>query len=152
MPRCGERTGKRAGEAADAAVYAGRILVAQEADVHRFQRLIRDSASSGRSMEWIRIHELPDFVYFNHAAHLRGGVGCVECHGRIDQMEVVHQEKPLSMSWCLDCHRNPAPHLRPPDQVTNMRWTPSAKQAEFAAAFIAERDIKPPTDCWGCHR
>jgi hypothetical protein len=103
-------------------------------------------------MEWVRIHELADYVFFDHASHVHAGVGCVECHGRVDQMEVVQQTKPLSMSWCLDCHRNPGPHLRPPDQVTNMRWAPSANHAELAAAMIADRGIKPPTDCWGCHR
>jgi hypothetical protein len=76
----------------------------------------------------------------------------VSCHGRIDQMEVVHQEKPLSMSWCLECHLDPAPNLRPVDQVTNMRWTPPSNQLEWAAKTIEERRIRPPTDCSGCHR
>ncbi len=113
---------------------------------------IRDSAASQQPMEWVRVHELADYVYFNHASHVHAGVGCVECHGRIDQMEVVKQEQPLSMGWCLDCHRNPGPHLRPPDQVTNMRWAPSAAHDELSAQWISERHIKPPTDCWGCHR
>jgi hypothetical protein len=113
---------------------------------------IRDSAATQQPMEWVRVHELADYVYFNHASHVHAGVGCVECHGRIDQMEVVTQQKPLSMGWCLDCHRNPGPHLRPPDQVTNMRWAPSAAHADLAAQWISERNIKPPTDCWGCHR
>jgi Cytochrome c7 and related cytochrome c len=113
---------------------------------------IRDSASSNFPMRWVRVHELPDFVYFEHAAHVKAGVGCVSCHGRVDQMEVVHQEKPLSMGWCLDCHRDPGPNLRPVDQVTNMRWVPPANQAQWAQQTIAERHIQPPVDCSGCHR
>ncbi len=103
-------------------------------------------------MRWVRVHELPDYVYFEHAAHVKAGVGCVSCHGRVDQMEVVHQEKPLSMGWCLECHRDPGPNLRPVDQVTNMRWVPPANQAEWAEQTIAERHIQPPVDCSGCHR
>ena len=113
---------------------------------------IRDSASSGRPMRWTRVHQLPDYAYFEHRSHVRAGVGCVECHGRIDQMEVVTLSAPLSMSWCLDCHRNPAPNLRPPAEVTNMQWTPPKNQAQWAAQTIAERRIAPPTDCSGCHR
>ena len=82
---------------------------------------LRDSVANGTPIEWVRVHDLPDYAYFNHSAHVRRGVSCVECHGRIDQMEVVTQRKPLSMGWCLDCHRNPEPHLRPLDQITNPR-------------------------------
>ncbi len=113
---------------------------------------IRDSAATRLPVPWVRIHELPDYAFFPHDAHVHAGVGCVDCHGRVDQMDVVRQEKPLSMSWCLDCHRDPGPHLRPPDQVTNMRWIPPANQAELAAKAISERRIEPPTDCSGCHR
>ncbi len=113
---------------------------------------IRDSAATRLPVPWVRIHELPDYAFFPHDAHVHAGVGCVECHGRVDQMEVVRQEQPLSMSWCLDCHRDPGPHLRPPDQVTNMRWIPPENQAELAAKAISERHIEPPIDCSGCHR
>ena len=113
---------------------------------------IRDSASTSFPMRWVRVHELPDFVYFNHAAHVHAGVGCASCHGRIDQREKVHQEMPLSMGWCLECHRDPGPHLRPLDQVTNMRWIAPTSQAEFATKAIQERHIRPPVDCSGCHR
>ncbi len=114
---------------------------------------IRDTAAEGRSVHWIRIHNLPDYAYFNHAAHVNAGVGCVSCHGRIDQMEVVQQVEPLSMSWCLECHRNPAPHLRPREEVTNMEWRPGADHAEFAAGVIEAKGIAAPTtDCSGCHR
>lgn len=77
----------------------------------------------GKPIEWVKIHDLPDYSYFNHAAHTTKGIGCVSCHGRIDQMEVVYQSQPLNMAWCLDCHRAPENFLRPADQVTNMSWT-----------------------------
>jgi hypothetical protein len=113
---------------------------------------IRESAKTGKPMRWIRVHNLPDYAYFNHAIHVNAGVGCASCHGQIDQMEVVWQAKPLSMGWCLDCHRNPAPHLRPVDEVTNMQWFPARDHAEFASRTIEERHIAPPEDCSGCHR
>jgi menaquinone reductase, multiheme cytochrome c subunit len=77
----------------------------------------------GKPVEWVKIHDLPDYSYFNHAAHVTKGVSCVTCHGRVDQMEVVYQSKPLNMAWCLDCHREPEKFLRPADQVTNLSWT-----------------------------
>ena len=113
---------------------------------------IRDSAASGFPMRWVRVHELPDYAYFNHSVHVHAGVGCVACHGRVDQMEVVRLEAPLSMGWCLDCHRNPGPHLRPVDEVTNMRWIPPPDQAAWAQTTITERHLQPPVDCSGCHR
>jgi len=113
---------------------------------------IRDSLAEEQPMRWVRVHDLPDYAYFNHAVHLRAGVGCATCHGRIDKMEVVAQAEPLSMSWCLDCHRNPGPYLRPHDEITNMEWVPPRDQAEFAARVIDEKGLHPPTDCTGCHR
>ena len=89
---------------------------------------VRESLESEDPVEWIRVHELPGFVYFNHSAHVTRGVGCVECHGRIDKMEVVYQAKQLSMKWCLDCHRNPDEALRPVDQVTNLGWDPKGEE------------------------
>ncbi len=83
---------------------------------------IRDSFATGMPVDWIRIHDLPDYAYFNHSAHVKRGVGCIECHGRVDQMEEVFQAEPLSMGWCLDCHRNPAPALRPLDKITDMNY------------------------------
>lgn len=113
---------------------------------------IRDSLASGKPMRWVRVHNLPDYAYFNHSVHVHAGVGCVSCHGQINEMEVVRQARPLSMSWCLDCHRNPAPHLRPPEEVTNMEWIPPRNHAEFAQQTILDRGISPPVDCSGCHR
>jgi hypothetical protein len=82
----------------------------------------KHSYETGDLVSWRKIHDQPDFVYFNHSAHVNHGVGCVSCHGRIDQMEVVYQTKSFSMAWCLECHRNPVPHLRPRSEVTNMEW------------------------------
>ena len=113
---------------------------------------LRESWASGRPMRWTRVHSLPDYAYFNHAAHVRAGVGCASCHGSIHQMEQVTQVQPLSMSWCLDCHRDPGPHLRPPGEVTNMEWSPPRDQAAFAEKTIAEHHLAPPVDCSGCHR
>jgi hypothetical protein len=114
--------------------------------------LVRESWATGRPIPWVRVHELPDYVYFNHAAHLHAGVGCASCHGNVRQEDEVTQLQPLSMSWCLDCHRDPDMSLRPPDQVTNMEWSPPADQKDFARRVRAEKNINPPTDCSGCHR
>ena len=113
---------------------------------------IRDSSSSGRPMRWVRVHNLAGFAYFDHRPHIRAGVGCASCHGRIDKMDVVAQDQPLSMSWCLDCHRNPAPYLRPAHEVTNMDWTPGKDQVQSAARITKEKRLAPPLDCTGCHR
>ena len=91
-------------------------------------------------------------MYFDHSAHVNVGVGCSTCHGRIDRMSVVMQAEPLSMSWCLDCHRNPEEHLRPVSQVTNMNWYADENQLEFADQMMHDLNITPPTDCQGCHR
>jgi hypothetical protein len=113
---------------------------------------VRESWSTGQPIPWVRVHDLPDYAYFNHSAHLNAGVGCQSCHGNVAQMEEVTQMQPLSMSWCLNCHRNPDTSLRPADQVTNMNWTPPAGQLEFALRIRAEKQINPPTDCSGFHR
>lgn len=110
---------------------------------------VRDSWASDKPLEWVRIHKLPEHAYFDHSAHLAVGVGCTSCHGRIDQMEVVRQDQPLSMSWCLDCHRDPGKAIRPKDQVTNMAWTPSTDEAELTALA---QTVNPPQHCSGCHR
>lgn len=110
---------------------------------------VRESWKSDKPVEWVRIHQLPEHAYFDHSVHLANGVGCTSCHGRVDQMEIVRQDKPLSMSWCLDCHRDPAQHLRPKDQITNMAWEPSDDPTEQLAR--AEL-VNPPQHCSGCHR
>jgi hypothetical protein len=113
---------------------------------------VRASWETGEPLHWQRVHILPDYAYFNHSAHLAAGVGCVSCHGRVDQMEVVRQEKPLSMSWCLDCHRNPTPNLRPRSEVTNMAWDAKAAGYDPAKDPARTRQVKPPQYCSGCHR
>ncbi len=113
---------------------------------------VRESWATGEPIQWIRIHKLPDFAYFNHASHVTKGIGCFDCHGNIAQMEVVEQKKPLNMQWCLDCHRNPEMHIRPLDQVTSMTWTPPKDQLEYAKRAMKERNIKPSEDCSTCHR
>lgn len=113
---------------------------------------VRESDAFDKPIAWVRVHKLPEFVYFDHSAHLAAGVGCSSCHGRIDQMPRVTQAKPLSMRWCLDCHRNPGPSLRPAGQITNMAWQP-AVGAEGAPPISAYgRRVNPPIHCSGCHR
>ncbi len=112
--------------------------------------LLQESAKTGKPIEWVKVHDLPDYVSFNHSAHVTRGVGCVSCHGRVDQMEEVYQKEMLSMGWCLNCHRNPEPNLRPPEEVTNMSW--QQPNEAFGKEFRAKNNINPPTDCSGCHR
>ncbi|HQT94031.1 MAG: cytochrome C [Acidobacteria bacterium 21-70-11] len=113
---------------------------------------VRESYATGLPIPWVRVHDLPDYVYFNHSAHVRRGVGCVECHGRVDTMDVVTQVHRLSMGWCLDCHRHPEPHLRPPDMVTKMDWVPPEDPETYGRQLRQANNINPPTDCWTCHR
>lgn len=113
---------------------------------------VRESWTSNEPIEWVRIHKLPDYAYFDHSAHLNAGVGCASCHGNVAEMEKVIQVEPLSMGWCLDCHRDPDQHLRPAGEITNMNWIPPENQAEFAARVKADKKIAPPQDCSGCHR
>jgi menaquinone reductase, multiheme cytochrome c subunit len=115
-------------------------------------QVVRDSYAKGDSIPWVKVHRLPDFVYFNHQAHVTNGVSCASCHGRIDQMIEVKQVQPLSMAWCLDCHRNPAPHIRPVEQVTNLAWVPDRDPAAIGHEIIRAKNINPPQNCSGCHR
>lgn len=117
---------------------------------------VRNSWATGKPVEWVKVHSLPQFVYFNHSAHVNHGVGCVECHGRIDQMDQVYQVKPLSMGWCLECHRDPGPHLRPKEvPVTDMAWVPGKDPAGLAKELVAKYQIHDETymtSCSTCHR
>lgn len=115
---------------------------------------VRESYASGDPIKWVKIHQMPDYVYFNHAVHVNRGISCVECHGQVNEMDVVTHSKPLSMGFCLDCHRDPASAVRPLDQVTNLNWTPAnaAEHAKWAADFVKNNKISPPQSCTGCHR
>ncbi len=112
--------------------------------------LVKESWETGASIEWIRVHNLADYAYFNHSAHVTVGVGCESCHGRVDKMEVVYQAEPLSMSWCLDCHREPEKYLRPVDEVTTMGYE-IENQLEIGKELVDKQNIHAPTYCQGCH-
>jgi hypothetical protein len=114
--------------------------------------VVRRSFETGEPIPWKEIHKLPDYVYFNHRAHLMAGVSCVSCHGRIDQMVEVHQEKPLNMAFCLECHRDPAPNIRPAELVTQLDWVPDRDPRAIGEEIIAQKHLNPPTNCSGCHR
>jgi hypothetical protein len=114
--------------------------------------VVRASSFSGQAIQWVRVHRLPDFAYFNHAIHVNKGVGCVECHGRVDQMAAIEQVAPLTMGWCLDCHRDPFPRLRPLEEVTNMAWEPPADREALGRELAKKYDVKPRTSCYTCHR
>jgi hypothetical protein len=116
--------------------------------------VVRRSYATGQPVPWVQIHQVPDFVYFNHSIHVARGVSCIECHGPINTMDTVQHAKPLSMGFCLDCHRDPAPRLRPRDQVTNLDWKAPSASAQLALGtkFVKEWKINPPQSCSGCHR
>jgi hypothetical protein len=116
-------------------------------------QLVHESWAIGEPIPWIRIHDLPDYAYFNHAIHVARGIGCATCHGRVDKMEVVYQAEPLSMGWCIECHREPEKYLRPPDQVTNMAYELSPEEQLRVGWELREKyNINPSTDCSTCHR
>ena len=114
--------------------------------------LVRSSFVTGEPIEWVRVHNLPDYAYFNHAPHLQAGVGCITCHGDVSKMDVVMLKEPLSMGWCLDCHKSPDQHLRPTTEITNMDWRRPANHTQWLADWLDERKLDPPINCSGCHR
>jgi hypothetical protein len=126
---------------------------------------VRASFTANMPIRWTRVHDLPDFVYFDHSIHVAKGIGCTTCHGQVDRMPLMWQEQSLQMEWCLECHRNPEPHLRPRDQIFNMAGQPSTEAANVGA----DADVKPGakrddasrnqdvhfsgmTNCSVCHR
>jgi hypothetical protein len=114
---------------------------------------VRESAASGRSIPWVQIHRLPDFAFFNHSVHVNRGVSCVSCHGRIDLMDVVYHAQPLSMAFCLDCHRNPAPNLRPKAKITDLAWEPQKNlPADWGRLKVLEWKVNASQNCSACHR
>ncbi|MGO4572640.1 cytochrome c3 family protein [Microvirga sp. 2TAF3] len=115
---------------------------------------VRASLADDRPLRWRRVHNLPDYVYFDHAIHVAKGVGCSTCHGRVDQMPLMRQAVPLTMGWCLDCHRDPAPNLRPREEVFDMAWAPPKNLDEQGKRLMGEYHIRTQhlTDCSTCHR
>jgi hypothetical protein len=114
---------------------------------------VRESFRSGKSLEWTRVHDLPDFAYFNHSAHVNKGVGCSTCHGRVDQMPLMYQEASLQMEWCLDCHRNPEKYVRPKEDVFNAAYErPAGWTLDDGRRLVQQYDIHPRTSCSTCHR
>jgi len=113
---------------------------------------VRQSLATGRPMEWNRVHTLPDFVYFDHSAHVTKCVGCETCHGRVDQMARFYQIAPLTMQWCVSCHRDPAPHLRPDSAITTMGWRAPEGQPALGRRLIAANNVRSLTNCTTCHR
>jgi hypothetical protein len=112
---------------------------------------VRRSLEENRPIAWQRAHDLPDHVFFHHGIHSSKGVGCETCHGRVDLMERPRRVAPLTMAWCLDCHRDPAAHLRPREEITTMGWTPDRPQAELGAELAARYGVRSITTCSACH-
>jgi hypothetical protein len=115
---------------------------------------VRESYRSNTSIEWNRVHDLPDFVYFDHSIHVNQGIGCQSCHGQVDQMPLVWKENSLNMEWCLECHRQPEKFIRPRDQVFNMNWVPPVDQDILGPQLVKEYDVQTSqlTNCSICHR
>jgi len=113
---------------------------------------VRVSLASGTALRWNRVYTLPGFVYFNHSIHVAKGVGCESCHGRVDRMGSVYQAAPLTMQWCVSCHRDPASQLRPVSEVTTMGWSPPVPQRQLGEALVRENNVLELTNCTTCHR
>jgi hypothetical protein len=121
-----------------------------------YLEIVRESWRTGQPIKWTRVHDLPDFAYFNHSIHVNKGVGCSSCHGRVDHMPLMWNVASLQMEWCLACHRNPEQALRPKDKITEMDWPPADwDQAKEGARLMQEYRIQPTdvlTSCSTCHR
>jgi len=113
---------------------------------------VRASFMTGQPIQWNRVHNLPEFVYFDHSIHVQKGVGCSTCHGRVDQMPLVYKTQSLQMGWCLECHTDPAHYVRPVDQVFNMAWQPPANQDELGQQLVQLYHIQSKISCSTCHR
>lgn len=113
---------------------------------------VRRSYLENRPIPWRRVNRVPDFVYFDHSIHVNKGVGCETCHGRVDQMARVYQAEPLTMGWCLNCHRHPEEYLRPLDEVTTMGWRPDRPQSELGRELKKLYNVQALTYCTTCHR
>jgi len=121
--------------------------------------LVRESFQTGKPIPWVHIHKTPDYVYFNHSVHVNRGISCVECHGQINKMDEVYHAKPFSMGFCLDCHRDPAAHVRPLDKITDLDWKPDTDPVKAAALqrkngekFVHDWKVQSLQSCSTCHR
>ena len=117
-----------------------------------FLEPVRESFRTDRALPWTRVHDLPDFVYFNHSIHVHKGIGCTTCHGAVDRMPLMWQEQSLQMAWCVDCHRHPERHVRPRDQVFSVAYTAPPNQLDLGRRLVAEYQIQKLTSCSTCHR
>jgi hypothetical protein len=117
-----------------------------------FLEPVRASFRTGESLQWTRVHDLPDFVYFNHSIHIAKGIGCSTCHGRVDRMPLMFQVASLQMQWCLGCHRNPEQYVRPREAVYQMDYEPPSNQLALGRKLVAEYKIQKLTSCSTCHR
>ncbi|MEZ5416309.1 MAG: cytochrome c3 family protein [Vicinamibacterales bacterium] len=113
---------------------------------------VRSSFRDDKPLRWLRVHDLPDFVYFNHSIHVKKGMGCETCHGRVDKMPLMRQQNSLQMEWCLNCHRNPEQFVRPRSEVFTMGYVPAVDQRELGPQLVAEYKIQSLTNCSVCHR
>lgn len=116
---------------------------------------VRASYVSGEPIKWQRVHDMPDFVYFNHSIHIKKGIGCESCHGRVDQAPLMKKVNTMTMSWCLDCHRHPEKYIRPKTAVLKMGYEPEIPQKVLGPQLVKEHRVLHPrqlTDCYTCHR
>lgn len=113
---------------------------------------VRDAFNTNRAIEWNRVHDLPDFVHFDHSIHVSKGVGCTTCHGQVDRMPLLWQEQSLQMEWCLDCHRNPERYVRPRTAVFSVSYRPPPDQLSLGARLVADYEIQKLTSCSTCHQ
>lgn len=113
---------------------------------------VRESLAQGKPIRWARVHRLPGYVYFDHSVHVKNGVGCTTCHGQVDRMPLMMQEKSLQMEWCIDCHRNPEQYVRPREAVFSVDYAPPADQSALGKRLVAQYQIQKLTSCSTCHR
>ena len=115
--------------------------------------LVRESAATGKAIPWVQIHKTPDYVYFNHSVHVNRGVSCVKCHGEINKMDEVRHAKPLSMAFCLECHRNPESQIRDPKDVYNLSLVINPEvQEKMGKQFVHDWKVNSSQNCSACHR
>ena len=143
---------------ADTCYGCHKVVKKDSVKLEQLRAAFTDDGHDDHPIEWVKVHMLPDYAYFNHSVHMAANVGCTSCHGRVDQMEIVRQVEPLSMGWCLECHRDPTSHIRPADvSITQMDWMPT-DDSKAAAQKLLEWSgenapaLNPPIHCSACHR